>query len=492
MAALRAEVRCYRLAGVQRFLSRTLLGAALSSALFPNLASGAESSSLPATNSRPNIIFILADDLGYGDVGAYGQKRIQTPNVDRLATEGLRYTQFYSGSAVCAPSRNVLMTGQHTGHVQIRGNAKVNLRPEDTTVAQILKQAGYATGLIGKWGLGSEGSEGTPNKKGFDYFFGYVDQTHAHNYYPTFLVRNETRVPLRNVVPNPGPYGQGVATVKLDYTPDLFAAEALTFIEQHTNQPFFLYYATILPHANDELRPNGMEVPDLGPYAKETWPDPEKGYAAMVTRLDKQVGDLLAKLKQLGLEQNTIVIFTGDNGPHREGGSDPAFFNSSGPLRGIKRDLYEGGIREPMIVRWPGHTPAGAASDHVAYFGDFMTTVAEIIGARPPDQLDSISFLPSMLGKSKEQKEHDYLYWEFYEGATSQAVRAGNWKGVRIPMLTGPVQLFDLSTDLGEQHDAAAAHPDVVERIRTIMDQAHVPSPLWRVSAGNPNAKIGQ
>jgi arylsulfatase A-like enzyme len=456
------------------------------------VASGADSNGKPVAGARPNIVFILADDLGYGDLGSYGQKRIQTPNVDRLATEGVRFTQFYAGSCVCAPSRNVLMTGQHTGHVQIRGNAKINLRPGDITVAQVLKQAGYATALIGKWGLGSEGSEGTPNKKGFDYFFGYVDQTHAHNYYPAFLVRNETRVPLRNVVPNPGQYGQGVATVKLDYSPDLFAAEALSFIEQHTNQPFFLYFATTIPHANDELRPNGMEVPDLGPYARENWPDPQKGYAAMVTRLDKQVGDLLAKLKQLGLERNTIVVFTSDNGPHREGGFDPAFFNSAGPLRGIKRDLYEGGIREPMIVRWPGHTPAGSVSDHAAYFGDCMATFAEIAGARAPDQLDSVSFLPAMLGKPKEQKEHDYLYWEFYEGATSQAVRTGDWKGVRIPMLTGPIQLFDLGNDLGEQHDVAAAHPDIVERIRAIMDQAHVPSPLWRVPAANRGAATNQ
>ena len=477
---------------MNHFLSRILAVAGCSGALGLTAASGAESTSKPATNARPNIVFILADDLGYGDVGCYGQKRIQTPNVDRLAAEGVRFTQFYAGSPVCAPSRNVLMTGQHTGHVQIRGNAKVSLRSEDVTVAQVLKQAGYATGLIGKWGLGPENSAGTPNKKGFDYFFGYVDQTHAHNYYPAFLVRNETRVPLRNVVPNPGQYGQGVATVKLDYSADLIAAETLSFIEQHTNQPFFLYFAATLPHANDELKPNGMEVPDLGPYAKENWPDSEKGYAAMVTRLDKQVGDLLAKLKQLGLEQNTIVIFTGDNGPHKEGGYDPAFFNSSGPLRGIKRDLYEGGIREPMVVRWPGHAPAGAVSDHVAYLGDFMATAAEITGVHPPDKLDSLSFLPALLGKTKAQKAHEYLYWEFYEGATSQAVRMGNWKGVRIPMLTGPIQLFDLSNDLGEQHDVAAAHPDVVERIRKIMDQAHVPSPLWPVNpAANRNAKTG-
>jgi len=444
-----------------------------------------------ASSARPNIVFILADDAGYGDFGCYGQTRIATPNIDRLAKQGTRFTQFYAGSAVCAPSRNVLMTGQHTGHVQIRGNAKVNLRPEDITVAQTLKQANYATGLIGKWGLGSEGSDGVPTRKGFDYFFGYVDQTHAHNYYPTFLVRNEQRVPLRNVVPNPGPYGQGVATTKLDYSADLIGADALKFLTEHKDRPFFLYFSPTLPHANDEARPDGLEIPDYGRYAKENWPSQEKGYAAMVTLFDKEVGDILDRLQELGLADNTIVFVTSDNGPHSEGGHSAAFFNSAGPLRGIKRDLYEGGIREPLIVRWPGHVAAGAVSDQVGYFGDFLPTAAEIAGVRPPDRLDGISLLPAILGRPKDQTPRNYLYWEFYEGASSQAVRWGDWKAVRIPMLTGKFELYDLATDLGENHNVAASHPDVVEHIRGLMDEAHVPSPLWKPGApANPGPPV--
>ncbi|HVU32886.1 MAG TPA: arylsulfatase [Opitutaceae bacterium] len=443
----------------------------------------------PASATAPNILFILADDLGYGDLGCYGQKEIQTPNLDRLAAEGVRFTQFYSGAPVCAPARNTLMTGQNTGHTTIRGNAKINLTPDDTTVAQVLRQAGYATGLIGKWGLGREDSEGDPTHKGFDYFFGYVDQTMAHNYYPTFLVRNETRVPLRNVVPHPGPYNQGVATVKLDYTPDLLAKDAVTYVREHRDHRFFLYFAPTLPHANDEAKPDGMEVPDYGPYAHKVWPTPEKGYAAMVTRLDTQVGELLRELHQLGLDDKTIVFFTSDNGPHAEGGNNPAFFDSSGGLRGKKRDVYEGGIREPMIVRWPGHTHAGTTSDYVGYFPDFLPTAAAMAGVPAPAHLDGISFLPAILGDEAAQPRHKYLYWEFYEGASSQAVRLGNWKGVRIPMLKGPIELYDLTTDRHEDHDVAAEHPDIVARIAAIMDKAHVPSPLWKPGApANPGA----
>jgi arylsulfatase A-like enzyme len=287
-------------------------------------------------------------------------------------------------------------------------------------------------------------------------------------------------VPLRNVVPDPGPYGQGVATVKLDYSADLIADEAVKFVRGHQHGPFFLYFAATLPHANDEAKPDGMEVPDYGPYAKENWPSPSKGYAAMVTRLDDEVGRLLAELKALGLEENTIVLFSSDNGTHREGGNDPDFFRSSGALRGIKRDVYEGGIRVPLIARWPGHTPAGAVSDRVGYFGDFMATFAELAGVRPPAHVDSISFVPAMTGKAATQKEHECLYWEFYEGASAQAVRRGNWKGVRSPMFTGEIELYDLSGDLAEEHDVAAQHPDVVTQIRADMEQAHVPSPLWK------------
>ena len=431
---------------------------------------------------KPNIVFILADDLGYGDLGSYGQTVIKTPNIDRLATQGMRFTQFYAGAPVCAPSRNVLMTGQHVGHATIRGNDKVDLQPEDVTVAAVLKSAGYTTGLVGKWGLGSEGTAGAPNAKGFDYFYGYLDQTMAHNYYPTYLMRNTERVPLRNVVPNAGPYGQGVASVKLDYSADLIGDEAVKFLRDHRSRPFFLYFAPTLPHANNESRPDGMEVPDYGTYASEAWPATAKGFAAMVTRLDDQVGRLLAELTTLGLEDNTLVIFASDNGPHAEGGHIPAFFKSSGPLRGQKRDLYEGGIRVPFIARWPGRIPAGATSDHPGYFGDFMATAAEISGGNPPAGLDSLSFLPAMTGASPSQKKHEFLYWEFYEGASAQAVRFANWKAVRSPMFTGKIELYDLATDLGEKTNVAEAHPDLITNAARLMQEAHVPSPLWKVT----------
>jgi uncharacterized sulfatase len=445
---------------------------------FPRLQAS-EAPAGAAKAERPNIVVILADDLGYGDLGCYGQKEIETPNLDRLAAEGVKFTQFYTGAPVCAPARNTLMTGEHLGHALIRANAKLDLRPEDKTVAQVLHPAGYTSALIGKWGLGKEGGQGAPRQKGFDYFFGYVDQTMAHNYYPTYLVRNETHVPLRNVVPHPGPFGQGVATEKVDYSADLIAADAVKFIDEHHDRPFFLYYAPTLPHANDEAKPDGMEVPDYGPYADKPWPTPIKGYAAMVTRLDAQVGALLAELKRHHLDEKTIVFFTSDNGPHAEGGYDPAFFHSAGGLRGKKRDLYEGGIREPLIVRWPGHTRPGSTSSYIGYFPDFLATAAELAGVTPP-RTDGISFVPAILGREADQPQHEYLYWEFYEGATSQAVRFGEWKAVRQPVLTGEIQLYNLKTDPAEAHNVAAEHPEIVARIRSMMEQAHTDSPEWK------------
>lgn len=432
---------------------------------------------------RPNIIFILADDLGYGDLGCYGQKHIQTPHLDRLAAEGVRFTQFYAGSTVCAPSRCVLMTGLHLGHCFIRGNGKDNLRPDDVTVARLLKRAGYATGLVGKWGLGHEGSTGVPTRQGFDYFFGYLDQHHAHNYYPSFLVRNEQRVQLRNVVPNEGQYGQGVASEKVQYSHDLLVEDALAFVDRHKDGPFFLYLALTIPHANNEAGNRGMEVPDYGPYADRNWPEPQKGLAAMITRMDRDIGRLLQRLKEHGIDENTVVFFSSDNGPHREGGNNPDFFDSNGPLRGTKRDLYEGGIRVPMIVRWPARAPRGATSDHVGYFGDLMATAAELAGVEPPPGLDSISFVPAIVGQPDRQAQHKYLYWEFYERGSAQAVRMGHWKAVRQPMLTGDLQLYDLRDDVGEQRNVAAQHPDVVARLRSAMEEAHVPSPRWQPPA---------
>ncbi|MCH8047131.1 MAG: sulfatase-like hydrolase/transferase, partial [Planctomycetes bacterium] len=273
----------------------------------------------------PNIVFIMADDLGYGDLGCYGQKQIKTPNIDRLAAEGMKFTNCYAGSTVCAPSRCVLMTGLHTGHCFIRGNGKDNLRPSDVTVAEVLKDAGYTTALCGKWGLGHEGSTGLPTRQGFDYFYGYLDQHHAHNYYPSFLVRNEKRVKLRNVVPGEGKWGQGVATKKIDYSHDLIVEEALAFIDRRKDKPFFLYLALTIPHANNEAGRRGMEVPSYGQYADKDWPEPQKGIAAMISLMDRDIGRLMARLKQHGIDDDTIVMFTSDNGPHRQGGNNPDF-----------------------------------------------------------------------------------------------------------------------------------------------------------------------
>lgn len=430
---------------------------------------------LAPAETGPNIILIVADDLGYADLGCYGQKRIPTPNLDRLAREGMRFTNFYAGSTVCAPSRNVLMTGQHTGHALIRGNAKLALRPEDVTVAEVLQQAGYRTFLAGKWGLGGEGSTGTPLKQGFDHFYGYLDQTHAHNYYPTFLIRGESRVPLPNVVPDEGPHGQGVATVRQAYSADLIASQASEYLAQQikARAPFFLLFTPTLPHANNEAREKGMEVPDYGEFAAMDWPDAEKGFAAMITRLDRQVGELLQSVAG----RETLILFTSDNGPHREGGHDPDFFDSNGPLRGCKRDLYEGGIRIPLIAWWPGKIPAGRVTDSVAYQGDILATLADLVGQRPPRGLDSVSFARTLRGKN--QKPRGPLYWEFYEGASAQAVRDGRWKAIRSPMFTGKVELYDLDTDPGESTDLAARHRETVTRLVTLMDAAHTPSPHW-------------
>ncbi len=432
--------------------------------------------SVPAAQTKPNIIFIHADDLGYGDLSCYGQKNFRTPNLDRLAAEGTRFTQYYAGSTVCAPSRSALMTGQHTGHTRIRGNARYPLQPEDITVAEVLKAAGYRTGLIGKWGLGEAGSTGIPNKQGFDYFFGYLNQRHAHNYYPTFLWRNETQVKLRNLVPDEDAEGSGNSTNRVDYTHDLFAEEALQFIAQNRPQPFFLYLAFTIPHANNEAKAKGMEVPELGEFAAKDWPAPEKAKAAMITLMDRDVGRLLDRLKALNLEKNTLVLFTSDNGPHKEGGADPAFHDSNGPLRGIKRDLTEGGIRVPMLVRWPGQTKAGAVSQTVWAHWDVLPTLAAVAGVKAPDKLDGISLLPALRGK--KMPVHPTLYWEFHERGFAQAVRMGNWKAIRNNP-GAPLELYDLQTDAGEQTNVADKHPEILQQIENYLKTARTPSPLW-------------
>lgn len=424
---------------------------------------------------RPNIIFIMADDLGYGDLGCYGQQQIQTPAIDRLAAEGRRFLDCYAGSTVCAPSRSVLMTGLHTGHTRVRGNSpRVPLEPDDVTVAEVLKQAGYATGIIGKWGLGEPDTTGIPTRQGFDYWFGYLNQGHAHNYYPEYLWRNTDRVELES----------NRNDARRQYSHDLFEQEALDFVSRHRNEPFFLYFALTLPHANNERgrdEGNGMEIPDVAPYADRPWPDPQKGHAAMITRLDTTVGRLMERLKSLGLDERTIVFFTSDNGPHDEGGADHTFFNSNGPLRGKKRDLYEGGIRVPMIVRWPGEVEAGTTSGQEWAFWDVLPTLAELAGAEPPPEIDGISMLPAILGPSRagrEQQQHEYLYWEFHERGFKQAVRSGPWKAVRLAQ-GEPLELYNLDNDLGEQHNIAAEHPDIVARMEEYLAGARSESPYW-------------
>ncbi len=435
---------------------------------------------------KPNIIFILADDLGYGDLGCYGQKLIKTPNLDGLARAGVRFTNFYAAAPVCAPSRASLMTGQHQGHTYVRGNTtlkpvpgqsgaaatRLPLRPQDVTVAEVLKAAGYATGLIGKWGLGEPDTTGIPNRKGFDYFFGYLNQNHAHNYYPDYLWRNQERVSIK----------QGT------YSHDLFTSEALEFIRRERSHPFFLYLAYTLPHANNELgraTGNGMQVPTDEPYSRENWPRQEKNYAAMVTRLDADVGKIRSLLKELSLDGETIVFFNSDNGPQGpdEGGFDPNFFASHGVFRGIKRELYEGGIREPLIACWPGKISAGQVSQQVWAGWDVLPTLAAIAGVKSPAGIDGISVLPALLGQ--RLTGHTYLYWEFHEGQYAQAVRWGRWKAVR--KVASEIELYDLQTDVSETHDVAPAHPDVVSRVAEIMKQAHTESEFWPVLPTSPN-----
>ncbi|MBO0857155.1 MAG: arylsulfatase [Chloracidobacterium sp.] len=441
-----------------------------------------------SARTKPNIIFIQADDLGYGDLSCYGQRKFKTPNIDRLAADGMRFTQYYAGSTVCAPSRSALMTGQHTGHTRIRGNARHPLAQEDVTVAEVLKSAqvatggGYRTALIGKWGLGEAGTTGVPNRQGFDYFFGYLNQRHAHNYYPTFLWRNEERIKLRNVVPDEDAEGSGNSTNRIDYTHDLIAEDSLKFIEGNSGGPFFLYLAFTIPHANNEAKNKGMEVPDLGEFANKDWPGQERAKAAMITRMDRDVGRLMALLKKLGIDENTIVFFTSDNGPHREGGVDPDFFDSNGPLRGIKRDLYEGGIRVPMIARWPKRIKAGSVSDQVWAHWDFLPTAAEIAGVKPPSNIDGISMLNALLGR--RQRNHEFLYWEFHERGFAQAVRMGDWKAVRKSP-DSQLELYDLKTDLGEQDNVAAKHPEVVKKIEEYLKTARVESELFPIGKSN-------
>ena len=444
-----------------------------------------------AAQDPPNFIWIMADDLGYGELGSYGQTVIKTPQLDRMAKEGMRFTQFYAGATVCAPSRSVLMTGQHHGHTRVRGNAgSANpvaqaLRSDDTTVAKFLQQAGYRTALIGKWGLGDIGAaqSGLPRKQGFDEFFGYLNQHYAHNHYPDYLWRNEDRVSLPNVVVPVGEHGGGYATTAEEYADDLFADAAMKFVAENKSRPFFLYWCMVVPHANNERTDalkNGAEVPDFGPYAGEDWPEPDKGQAAMISRLDGYVGRMLDALRDHGLAENTLVIFTSDNGPHNESNHNLARFRPSGPLSGIKRSLHDGGIRVPTIAWWPGHVAAGTTSNHVGYFGDWMATAAELAHAKMADGCDSISFAPTLLGRPTQQQEHEFLYWEFHEGGFKQAaLYRGRWKGIRRGGPDAPIELYDLRTDAAEKTNVAAAHPEIAVTVGNYLASARSDSPDW-------------
>jgi len=419
-----------------------------------------------AARRPPNILLILADDLGYGDLGCYGQKRIRTPFLDQMAAEGVRFTQAYAGSTICAPSRCSLETGLHTGHTVIRGNGEQfqPLRPQEVTVAKLLKRAGYRTGLIGKWSLGGLGTTGYPLRQGYDEWFGYFSQTHAHNYYPEMLLENDHEFLVR------GNFGAS----KTEYSHDLFTQRALEFLDRRDERPFFLLLAYTIPHANNELgrdTGNGMEVPDFGPYATTDWPEPEKGFAAMITRLDADVGKILDYLKTSGKAENTLVLFTSDNGPHQEGGHSAEFFDSNGSLRGFKRDLYEGGIRVPAIAWWPGQIRAGRISHHPWAFWDFLPTCCELAGIPVPTGIDGISIVPELL--ERHQPRHEYLYWEVaLSKRVLRAIRWGSWKAIQ-QVGSDRLELYNLETSPAEDRDVAGEHPDIASLLRRMMDAAH-------------------
>ena len=456
---------------------------------------------------KPNIIYILADDLGYAELGCYGQKKIRTPHLDLLANQGMKFLDHYCGAPVCAPSRCVLMTGKHLGHAYIRNNSEVKpegqtpIPAEEVTIAELLKKAGYKTAAIGKWGLGPVNSSGDPLNQGFDLFFGYNCQRHAHSYYPDYLWHNRKRIPLKN-----NPAVPGHAALKkgddpndpksyepfkgTDYTPDRMISQALSFIKENKDDPFFLYYPSPIPHValhipDEELKPylgKWRETPFVGGRGYTPHQTPKAAYAAMISRLDQEVGMMMSLLKELDLEENTLVMFSSDNGTtHLDREVDAKFFESVGSLRGLKGSVYEGGIRVPMIARWPGKIKPGSVSDHVSAFYDVMPTLCEIVGIDAPHNCDGISFASTLLG-SKSQKQHKFLLWEFYGYGGQQAVRMGDWKGVRQNChrdIKGPVDLYDLSKDIGEQKNVAAQHPDVVQKIEQIMKEEHTPSDLW-------------
>jgi len=439
----------------------------------------------------PNVILVLVDDMGIGDLSLYGQQTLSTPNIDQMASEGMHFTNMYTGSTVCAPSRAALLTGKHTGHTSVRGNSPQQLIADDEmTIARVFKNAGYTTGAVGKWGIGSYMPTNDPNRKGYDYFYGYVNMWHAHNFYPEFLYENGEKVYLDNKtkqVDGKNPWadslreGKGVAEIRNEYVHRLFDNHAVSFIEENKEDPFFLYLAYNVPHANNEKVPDGMEVDDYYEFAEKEWPVQEKGFAAMIRNIDNSVGLILAKLKELKLDDNTLVLFCSDNGPHLEGGHKVEFFDSNGLYRGNKRDLYEGGIKTPFIARWPGSIPAGTKSGEKFAFWDFLPTFAELTGKAVPSNTDGISFLPTLLGKEQPNK-HDYLYWEFYEGNGKQAILKGDWKAVKLnvskPAEELIFELYNIKEDPSETNNVADDHPDIVEEFRALFISAREEFPV--------------
>lgn len=430
----------------------------------------------PQKNQKPNIIYVLADDLGYGEIGCYGQQKIKTPHIDQLAKEGMLFTQHYAGSTVCAPSRSALLTGQHTGHTYVRANGKHQLRPnpEDLTIGYYLQQAGYKTAMIGKAGTGCTCEVGQPNDKNFDYFLGFLGHGAAHTYFPEFIYENSDTITF----PNNG----GTKTWRGDtWVHDVFIDKALKFIDDNKDQPFYLNYSALLPHAQiwapeaSKKDYTGM-FPEKPYHGKRygTCEDPNATVAGMISRLDWEVGQIVEKLEELGLSENTIIMYASDNGPAKVGGRDPQFFKATGDFRGIKRDLYEGGIRIPFIVKWPGKVKANSTSDHLSAFWDVLPTLAELAGVEVTSEIDGISFLPTLKGQS-DQKQHDYLYWEFYERGGNQAVRMGQWKAVTKKIKSNPdapIELYDLTVDPGEENDIAHQNPQIIKKIKDILKTA--------------------
>jgi arylsulfatase A-like enzyme len=475
------------------------------------LATAQQGASVPPGAPLPNIVLVLADDLGYGDLGSYGQRRIRTPRLDRMAAEGMRFTQFYAGSTVCAPSRATFLTGRHTGHSYVRDNyglggfldeeerGQFPLPPDHPTLARWLRERGYATAVVGKWGLGGPGSTGVPTKQGFDFFFGYLDQRQAHNYYPTHLWRNEERYALANPYFSPHQKLEGDPKDPksydkyrgVDYSIDVMTREAAAWLRANASKPFFLYFGPTIPHValqvpEDALKDYEGTFPET-PYAGEDGYLPHRApraaYAAMVTYLDAQVGRILDTLKEIGVEERTLVIFTSDNGaPLEAGGSPTQFFESNGTLRGHKTSLYEGGIRVPMIARWPGRIRAGTTSDHLGANWDMWATFADLAGGQAPAESDGISIAPTLFGRGS-QRQHEALYWEFHSRGSAQAVRMGRWKGIRNNLAKdpgAPIELYDLERDPAESKSLAAANPDVVRRLDAVMTRSHTPAALPR------------